>query len=497
VNRAPIIGVILLASSYGTLLAEEKPEVRTVAKLSFDEPVRAGLPVWVHITLPQTREYYASRMNIRYPFSGNPLNFGWWGAIKLEVRSGGKSLEPLRWPMRPFAGVGMHSGPPNGSAAPQGSPKQRLPLHLRYDFSKPGTYEVRLTLHDKWSYQEELIMRSEWTKLVVHPTTPEERRVRLAKMLQQDRPKGRGIVVGDLLPSLLAQPNADVLEVVKGFVHHQDGLVQRFALNCICRWGKDVFHREVKSLVKAEGPTVELAYALSHKRDIFNPDEDAELVDSILPWLRSDSVTAAAGATQAVYFMRSIQEWTEGSRVPERLDKAIAEAAEHLIGLNDGQVLRSLACYLGGSKQAGSRKLLWRLAQDPKCRGQALICIGWLNDKRDLERLGKLLVPGDPETDSLPYQLRRAHGEEALPWLVAGLKKSEIRSVRVQCAKELALAGHREGFLFFKAALGDRTSEHSIARGFVHDLMRDGTNAQRSDEELIRFLDKKLKEAGK
>jgi hypothetical protein len=70
-----------------------------------------------------------------------------------------------------------------------------------------------------------------------------------------------------------------------------------------------------------------------------------------------------------------------------------------------------LAIYLGSWKADKSRELLWRIVVQGIASGQALMCLTWIGDRRDLPRLGKY------NTGNLDYHLNRVYGPAAAPYL--------------------------------------------------------------------------------
>ncbi len=108
------------------------------AVITFEQPVYANMPVWVHVALPDTPELEQVRVNLRYPLSPDPWDFR---GHAFQVTRDGVSLpmriDPRRTPS--LSGGGAGGG---GSIAPPTSPAGRLPLHLLYRFDRPGKYLV-------------------------------------------------------------------------------------------------------------------------------------------------------------------------------------------------------------------------------------------------------------------------------------------------------------------------------------------------------------------
>jgi hypothetical protein len=90
--------------------------------------------------------------------------------------------------------------------------------------------------------------------------------------------------------------------------------------------------------------------------------------------------------------------------------------------------------------------------------GQAITALTWLHASSDLQRLAQLaLVPASQPDDtgpaSLPYSLRHAYGEAALPYIEDMLQHSPFVWVRVDSARELVLVGRSSGFAFIADAI--------------------------------------------
>jgi len=82
--------------------------------------------------------------------------------------------------------------------------------------------------------------------------------------------------------------------------------------------------------------------------------------------------------------------------MPALMDNEIAAHASRFIETRDVTILQPLALYLGIWKSDTSRDLLWRIVeQGTTVRGQALICLTWIGDPRDLPRLGSFNTSGE------------------------------------------------------------------------------------------------------
>ena len=132
--------------------------------------------------------------------------------------------------------------------------------------------------------------------------------------------------------------------------------------------------------MRASGPTRDLAYLLSWRRDLFQPHGN-EIVRAVLPYLKSRSPLLCAGALETLYFLKPQYDWKTHPEVPGLVERAVAQEAERLIGTHDPVTLEPLALYLGTWKAEASPKLLRQLVAEGTVRGQAEICLRWISEE--------------------------------------------------------------------------------------------------------------------
>jgi hypothetical protein len=126
--------------------------------------------------------------------------------------------------------------------------------------------------------------------------------------------------------------------------------------------------------------------------------------------------------------------------------------------------------------------------------GQSLIAITWRKDPCDLPRLGALLeapATGDPlnrDLSSLPYAIRNAYGEAALPFLESALKKSGYVWVQTNCARELVLAARPAGFAFIVQTIEQNRFYKREMIEFVRDRFPELRGAD--DTVILAFVKK-------
>lgn len=415
--RLPVcLGCGLLAAS--ACFAE--PQV----VISFPVVAYVDMPVWARIDLIDTEKLGLFQDNVRYPFSDQPGEFG---PFTLESRRDGKAL-PLITSL-----IGVHGG--MGSAAPPDAPKNRIPVHLGYRFKEPGVYEVRCRVTYDLSVPNGALS-SEWKILVVAPFSESQRRQWLERR-RANPPQSTGLLVGDYLPSILAKPDDDVLRIILGYMHHPNSLVQGYAVYSLDYFEADSLRQTIPELIAEKGPTDYLAHYLSLRREIYQPVA-GRLVDLLIPFLQSSSPSQAGAAVEALGFLKGHYDWRQQPGVPADVDRAVWRAIDHLKGFTQHEALGPLCCYLGQIKSDESRAVLWQLAERRAAREQALICLTWIGDRRDLEPLGRSLLAGEQVAGSLPCLLRQAYGEAAIPHLSRALARSSNERVRRECEKELS-----------------------------------------------------------
>ena len=464
----------------GSAETAARPQPRRVL-LSFDGPVEVDMPVWGRVKYVDSDRNVES--DIRYPFNRTP----WYlGEYEFDVKREDKALATVV-PKRP---VVADMSNPGWSAAPLTSPKARLPLHLQYRLDQPGTYQVRLCLTVRTLERSQAAVPvSDWTALEVKAAAPAERRAWLEKM-KGNVPEDVGLLVGDFLPSILACPDDEVLSILRQVMCHPDPFVQAFALNGLSYYDDEIIGRELIELVRSAGPTRLLAYVLSWQRDLLQP-AGPQLVAVMLDYLKSDSAVQVGGAVRALGFLKAHYTWDRQPDVPDRIEAEVFKNVSHIRQFKEREALHPLCLFLGSAKTQPdrAREMLWELSEDATVREQALICIGWRKDARDLANLGGELLKNDPSARPLPYQMRRGYGKDAIPYLLKGIQDAPNDAVRYECAKELTLENRPEGFAFLAKCIraGGRYRRRAIQD--VRDHFRDENLI--SEEQILRLLDTK------
>ena len=335
------------------------------------------MPIWVEVKLPDPL-----RHSLRYPVTIRPADFG---GHQFEVRRNGVLLPP-NTPRHALqvdgSGPGTYGSVGSGAliSLPHG-PKDpsRLPLHLLYRFDKPGHYQIRYIGYDfRYPREKHVLVRSPWMPIQVEPLPTGKRQAWLASMRSR-KPDDPVDWLSDYLPSLLALPDAAVLPLLKDAFYRPNGLVRQYALYALSLFDDDLLSRWIPTVIRTSGPTPDLAYLISWRRDLFQP-RGSDIVHAVLPYLKSTSPVLTAGALQTLYFLKPQYDWTAHPELPALMDRAVANQAGGLIGTHNAAILQPLALYLGVWQSETSRKLLQRLVAEGTVREQARICLRWISD---------------------------------------------------------------------------------------------------------------------
>lgn len=374
---------------------------------------RVHMPVWISVTLPD-----ALRPNFRYPMTIYPADFG---GHDFEVRRNGKPLPRLTGGGRMPKPGGCIGGPGSiGACGPLGLPheprvRNRLPLDLLYRFDQPGLYEVRYQGYDfRYPVERHVLARSPWLRIRVQAFA-EPRRIAWLAAMKKAAPADPVDLLSDYLPSLVAAPDRAALPVLEDYLYHSSELVRQYTLYALYSFEDAMIASAVPGLIRRRGPTPDLAYLISWRRDLFQPHAP-DLVNATLPYLQSAVPLAVAGALKTLEFLQEHYDWSRHPEMPGVMDGAVLNDAGALAARGGPDTLRQLAEYLGGVKSDPSREMLWRLVENRAAREQALIALTWIADPRDLPRLGKY------NDGSLDYHLNRAYGQAAAPYLHGGAR---------------------------------------------------------------------------
>jgi HEAT repeat protein len=257
--------------------------------------------------------------------------------------------------------------------------------------------------------------------------------------------------------------------------------------------------------IAENGPSLDTARFGSRSMDLLWPKR-RELLKVTSPYLNSPDSSKAAAATEILYRLRSYhpmagfgfneEAWQKENRdFLSEVDTVVYQDLEHLLTVRDNDLLRNLAEYLGSSVSSEvSKKALLELAKNPEVREQALICLTWHKDKRDMDDLLPFMLDG---TTSLPYQFRNNYGTAALPYLLKALAQAPSPFVRLQSAEQLVFMNEKAGVKYLYEAVLHRnelpngTAQAGEIMQFAVNHLGFQNQGLRMDE-LERFLKNKL-----
>ena len=215
--------------------------------VSMDQPAYAGMPIWLRVELPFQ---YGT---IRYPYFFGLAGFG---CNEVEVRRNGESL-PFIPGSRGLGSPGTFVGNICGSFGPSSHVTGRLTLHIMYDLSTPGKYEVRFTMRSEpfgVLSPTGFKARSEWTTFEVLPSEP-NRRAKWLDSLREHPPVDSGEWLTDTLPGLLGIRDESSLEILTSYLYHPDSSVRRYAFNGLSYWPEETVLRKMLALLQETGPS--------------------------------------------------------------------------------------------------------------------------------------------------------------------------------------------------------------------------------------------------
>lgn len=411
-------------------------------RLIFPEPAFTDMPVWVGVVIPPNRG-----REIRYPYGVGPGNIG---CHELEVRRDGRLLEKAPGSS---ARNGVGSGPPCGSMAQDERYNGRLPLHLLYRLAEPGEYQARLSFTRRRFrlYREETVSRTDWTSFQVSATS-ENQRSEWRTTVTADPPKDKWEVISDYLPSILGVPDEQSLQAVLEQFYHPDYFVRRFAELALSYWPQQAVLQPALGIFERRGPSDALMRQLLDPR--WTAIDPRSVVESSLPYLRSDNPVLQQGAVQAVAGMR----WRGlVDTDPELVAKAAAamiDAADSITTTADQQTTWDYAAELGLLKDPNALPLLRRWLGEQRAIPTVIRSITYFAQPEDLPRLAALLTVRNGDRDyyqevgSLPEYLYEAYASESVVYLERVLHESDSPALKVGCAQALLHANHPEAWEF-------------------------------------------------
>lgn len=439
------------------------------ATLSLERPAHAGGPIWIRVDLPQ------GWGPVQYPVSLSPDDFG---CQNFEVRRNGKPIS--RYPLRAHTHGGIAMGLRCGAIGIPGVERThlgRLPLHVQFRLDQPGSYELRYTLTDG-NYPPNgptILFRSAWTPINLLPAIPAP--IPLA-------PSNPADLMSDFIPNLLANPDSLALEALEPILYHPEPTVRRFAAAALRYWPEELTMSCLNELLATKGPSDAFGGLLV--------DRQPALALLAARHLQSREPAILAGAIESVSLVLAHRRAELPATTLETLESALLAAAPHIPQFAVEQTATSYAAALGSVKNSQASDLLWDFVQRNIAPDQALIALCWRKDPSDLPRLGKLLVSFqspdhlNSRLSVLPYGLRNAYGEAALPYLEAALAQSKETWIRTNCARELVAAHRPSGFAFILDAIEQNRPYKVEMTGFLRDRFPELRSA--AEPALLAFL---------
>jgi hypothetical protein len=198
------------------------------AQIQLEQPAAVGKPVWLKIP-PR------DRLSDQYPFRLllTPAGFG---CSRVELRRNGQPLAEIPGLNQQSFNFGGAEGNLCESLTWRAGPvhAERLPLHLRYRFEEPGTYEVRYTASRARPGGAPAAW-TDWTPIEIQPGTKEARAAWLKEMAAR-APSDATELLADFLPSILGIPDAESLALVGPYLYHADRNVRIFASAGLTYW---------------------------------------------------------------------------------------------------------------------------------------------------------------------------------------------------------------------------------------------------------------------
>jgi len=459
----PVSHLVVVSSGLRSVPVEVR-RMPENAVISLDGVARVDGPVWIHVDLSRG-------LGVSYPSMARPWDFACDG---FEVRRNGNLLPPIPHPM-----LGMiYSGPPCPGTAglSDGKSQSRLPLHLQYRFNEPGTYEVRLTHYGDFGRRaDDVRIQSDWTPIHVLPSTP-----RAAIGLHPQEPSA---VVRDFLPTLLARPDDEALNILLEYLYHASPRVRSYAADALYYWPDAIVEPRLLATLHANGPSPVVAARL--KAHV------SEVVAASMDYFFSDDPVLFQGAIAAARLALA-EDSEANTQLRARVEERLTALATGNLWRTDGQTTIDIIALLGQIHTERVHNLLWNLADHHTGGEQALIAITWQKDPKDLPRLTDFLLAqpvgekGEPSFSSLPNLMHNSFGDAALPSLRAVLEKARPVSLRLRCAEELMRANDPAGFAFAVDAIEHGREWKLQVREFANNQFPDARNM--TDADLTKLL---------
>ena len=454
-----------------------------VPKISLPDPAYIGMPIWMQIISP-------TGFKVRYPSSTTPNDFY---CDQIEVKQAGLLLPPL---------IGFPAGGRAGAACGwlgiADIAESKLPIHLQYALTKPGTYMVRFTRQEYRSGKPgmQIAEQSDWVPMHVQAAPPKMLERWLTDALTAI-PKTPGQMLGDALPSLLASRDRRVLRLMVNTSYNSDPTVAAYAANSLELFDPVEVRTELLSALRQRGPNEALGYMIGSSGNIVLPIAP-QIVAASLPYLRSPAPAELAGAVHVLSTLRDPY-FRLSTQTTAQISDALQADVDFVISQNNDRAAWWIAQLLGTTGTAGARDLLWKLIDAGLATEQSLSCITWLHDPSDLPRLSQIVKQNDPadphgyKHSGVVGQMQTQYGNVARPYLRDILASSPQTWVRTAAAQVLVQMNDRAGWAFFIGVVEQRPFYRDEMVRWLGGQFPEIQNAV--DPEIIRFLESKLASA--
>lgn len=238
--------------------------------------------------------------------------------------------------------------------------------------------------------------------------------------------------------------------------------------------------------IKSVGPDEDAAQFIAAER-FTSWERREEIATATIPYLRSKIPSRVAGALAVLYRLRSyrpLHDIGPGDGSPTaweqkykpgpfwaKLDRQVIASLEHVHSLGDSKVFHNLALYLGVSQSPESKRELLRIASETSEKEQALICLAWHRDEKDMESLFPFMLGESHAAWNLPHHFRDSYGTAAIPYLKRALEEAESAVIRQRVAYELVHLRVPEGFRYLRqVALADPEPEERTQLRPLEDI---------------------------
>ena len=451
-----------------------------VAKISLPDPAYIGMPIWMQVVSP-------TGYKIHYPSSTTPNDFY---CNEVEVMQDGRPLRPrIGFPAAGRAGAAC------GWLGIANIAESKLPIHLQYLLTEPGTYMVRFTRreHRRAQPQPGIAERSEWVPLHLRIAPPGVIEEWLTSQLAMV-PGTPGRLLGDVLPSLLASRDPRVLRLMIDTSYDADSAVTEYAANSLELFDPEQVRMKLLSILRERGPSDALGYLFGSRGGIVAPIA-AKIVVASLFRLRSSAPAEVEGAIHALSVLRDPYFHLPRETVTQIAD-ALQADVDFIVSQRNDKAAWWVANFLGATRPPVGRALLWKLIEAGLATEQSLVCITWFHDPSDLPRLAgiaKQYNPSDPHGyahSSVVMHMQSQYGTVARPYLRDILASSKQTWVRTAAAQGLVQMNDRAGWEFFVDVVRQRPfyrDEMVRWLGDVFPVVRDADDAA-----IITFLESKL-----